>query len=514
MTHPSTMPPRLGGSTSQSSGPSEPAAVVDRAHRRARSTGSGLDHSGWLLLGLVVVGGLVRATACLALWPTATTLSDAGAYAADAAANPLADPQHPAGYGAFLALLGTVTRNVGVTVLVQHGLGVAAAVLLFAAVRRLVGSPWPALVPASVVLLDTDEIFLEHSVMSETLFLFVLAFATFASVRAIDAPRRSQFRWAALGGGALAAAAIVRSAGLFAIPFVALAMGLAHPPHSRRRWHASALFLAVAAVALTGYAVANFVSNGRFELTPTSGWHLYARVGRFADCTRFTPPKGTAGLCERTPPVERGWGPDFYLYASASPARQLFGPVGSHDDRVGSFAAQAILHEPAQMADAVWVDVRRYYVPSSRPHGWYTGWDIDPQLEWRRSGGAAYTRDVLTGMRRFFDPFVPRRDRTLLGLLNGYEQVFGFGATLLSLCTLLTLLGLVVGPRRHRVGVLVFGVGGLAQLVGPTAVVLYMGRYTIPVAGLIAAGAAISVSSLVERVAVVRRIREDWGLVG
>jgi hypothetical protein len=255
----------------------------------------------------------------------------------------------------------------------------------------------------------------------------------------------------------------------------------------------------VATVLLAGYALANLQSNGRFELAPASGWHLYARVAPFADCRQFTPPPGTAALCERTPPVDRS-GPDFYLYTPQSPARKEFGYIGSHDGEVGRFALQVVLHQPGALLQAFWVDVRRYFVPSWHQHGWYKGWDIQPQLDWARQGGPTYTRDTIAGMTTFFSPFVPQRNRWLVSLMHDYEQVAGFGATLLTVCTLLTLLGLFIGSRRSRVCVLLFGVGGLAQLIMPTISLLYMGRYTVPLAGLFAAGAAIALSSAWEMV--------------
>jgi hypothetical protein len=61
---------------------------------------------------------------------------------------------------------------------------------------------------------------------------------------------------------------------------------------------------------------------------------------------------------------------------------------------------------------------------------------------------------------------------------------------------LLSGLGLFIGARRSRVGVLLFGVGGLAQLIMPTISVLYMGRYTVPLAGMFAAGGAIALWSV------------------
>jgi hypothetical protein len=186
------------------------------------------------------------------------------------------------------------------------------------------------------------------------------------------------------------------------------------------------------------------------------------------------------------------------MYAPQSPARRFFGRVGSHDAALGSFALQVFFHQPAAVASAFWVDVRRYFVPSWHQHGWYKGWDIDPQLEWDRQAGPSFTRDTITGMTRFFDRFASHRNTTLVGFMHAYEQVFGLGGVLLSLCTCLTLLGLCVGSGRRRAGVVLLGIGGLAQLIGPTIGVLYMGRYAVPVAGLVSAGAAISAASVLD----------------
>lgn len=424
----------------------------------------------------------------------ATTLSDAANYATDATGNLLTDPQHPAGYPALLALIGLLTRNIAVTIIIQHALGIVAGVLLFAAVRRLTGSARVALVPAAVVLLNPDEIFLEHNVMSEGPFLFVVTASLYAGVRSIDAPRRSAWRWAAAAGLAIALAAITRSAGLFIIPVLVLGIALARPAGTPGRWGASLAAFAAATAVLTAYAFANDATTASFSVVPTPGWHLYARVAPFADCRTFTPPRGTANLCENTPADARS-GPDFYLYDPTSPARRTYGRIGQNDDRLGAFAIQAFLHQPASVAHAVWVDIRRYYVPSWHEHGWYKGWDIQPQLDWGRVAGLAYTRNTVTGLRRFFAPFTQSRDHSLVEVMDTYQRVFGFGGTLLTACTLLIFVGLCVGPRRQRVGVFLFGVGGLAQLLIPTIGAVYMGRYLVPVAGFVAAGAAISAAA-------------------
>ena len=97
---------------------------------------------------------------------------------------------------------------------------------------------------------------------------------------------------------------------------------------------------------------------------------------------------------------------------------------------------------------------------------------------------------------QFFNPFHVTRRTEPLELLHDYQRVFRFGATVLTLATLLTLLGLLVGPARSRAGVLLFGVGGLAMLLGPTLSVYAIGRYSVPLAPLFAAGAAITVWTL------------------
>ena len=67
---------------------------------------------------------------------------------------------------------------------------------------------------------------------------------------------------------------------------------------------------------------------------------------------------------------------------------------------------------------------------------------------------------------------------------------------MLSIATVLVLIGLFVGTRRERLGVLVLGVGGLAMIVAPALTGNYTGRYTVPMAGPMLAGAAIAIVAI------------------
>ena len=71
-----------------------------------------------------------------------------------------------------------------------------------------------------------------------------------------------------------------------------------------------------------------------------------------------------------------------------------------------------------------------------------------------------------------------------------------FGATLLTICTLLSILGLAVGPHRTRIGVFVFGVSGFVLLLPESFVGAYLGRYTVPIAGPMGAAAGITLWTL------------------
>jgi 4-amino-4-deoxy-L-arabinose transferase-like glycosyltransferase len=446
-----------------------------------------------VLAALVVAGVALRVLGATASWPVSTTLADAGSYAAYATANPMEDPLHTAGYSSFLAVVGVFTREVAVVTILQHLLAIITALLFYAAVRRVTRSHWAGLLPAALVLLNADLVFLERNVLSETLFMTVLAGTFYAAVRAFDAPD-PWWRWPAATGALVGLVTIMRATGVFLLPVVVLAILLIRPGRLRNTWRAPAVAAAAGAIVLVLYALGNLASNGRFEVGPTQGWHLYGRVAPFADCRQFRPPAGTEGLCEQTRVPQRPNG-SFYMHDAASPARRLFGPEpwAKHDADMRAFAMQVITHQPRAYATAMWRDVKTYFAPDS-----LSGPHLDGELDWSR---ANLTDDPIaaateTAMERFFDPFRTHASAGTVAFLHDYQRVFRFGATWLSIASIVVAIGLLVGPRRSRVGVLVFGIGGLALLVAPVLSVFYVARYTVPVGAPLFAAAAITAVTL------------------
>ncbi|MDW5593663.1 hypothetical protein VSS74_04905 [Conexibacter stalactiti] len=448
----------------------------------------------------VVVGAGLRALALAAWWPVSTTLADSWPYAYYATADEFGNPQHPAGYSLFLSAGGWITRDVGAYTIVQHLLAIGAAVLLYFAVKRMCGSPWPGLVGAAVILLGPDQIYLEHTIMSEALFVPLMVAGIYAVARSFDAPER-WWPWPILAAALICASAITRSAGLFLLPVVAIAFVFVRPRPWLPRWRPIVAFVGTATVLMLGFATANTISHDRFEFAPTTGWHLYARVAPFAWCGDFEPPKGTAWLCERSTPETRP-GADWYLYDPASPVNRRYeGGIGvqqgAGDDLLNEWAQAVVLHQPKTYIENVWPDIWAYFFPGSYRWAPGKGTDLDGQLDWTGPINAVGEKATERGMQSFFNHFTVTRDQDLLGILHDYQRKIRFGATALTISTLLIFAGLLVGPRRNRIAAFVLGIGGLATFVLSSLSIIYIGRYMIPSAGLVAAGGAVGLLSLI-----------------
>lgn len=450
--------------------------------------------AGYALTVLLAAGIALRLIAIASWWPTTNTLDDGYQLFAG---NPFNDPQHPAGYGLLIGALGHLTREVAVPMLIQHVIGIGSALLVFAATRRVTGSQWAGLLPAAFLLLNPDLIFLEHAIMAESWAVLATSVGFYTAVRAFDEPE-PWWRWPALTGVALALGTTIRTAGLLVIPVAVLALLLARPGPLRNwrvAWRAPAAALAAAAVVLVGYAATNAIVGERFAFGPSSTWYLYGRAAQFADCSRFEPPAGTEALCEQRPAGERP-GDSYYLFDPTAPAPSHFGSFGQNNGPLSEWAKRAIRAQPLDFANTAWMYLRWYYVPSSRPPD--KGVDLDPGLSFTFDN-PFLASTIQASLERYYDDFTPSTYDPGRHFLRAWQHVTRFGATLLSVTTLLLLVGLAIGTRRSRVGVLLFGVGGLALLVAPVLTGNYIGRYLVPMTGPMVAAAAVTITELWRR---------------
>ena len=409
----------------------------------------------------------------------------------------------PTGYAAFLKVLRFFSDQLEFTVAVQHLLGVAAALLLYAAVRRLGAPVWAAAIPAGVVLLSGDELYMEHTLLSEAPFLPLLAAGLYAAVRAIGASR--PFAWLALAGALFASTALFRNVGMILLPVLVLWVLVAMRPRL-----ASAGVAAAAAAAVLGvYAIGAALDGDNTGWTATSGWNAYGRSAPFADCEQFDEPPGTESLCETRPSGERP-GSLFYLWYEGSPARAKYGhpPIGQ--ETLGKFGRRAILAQPFDYVKTVVVELPRFLNPTfhKKPYsggGWFL---------MSRRGEPAEVR-VLFQLSRDYDhaEFSPGSSGEVIG---DWQRIQRLGGVVPGLMVAFALAGAFAARGPALRGLALFGLSGAALVVMPAATLSLLGRYTVPPTPVVAAAGAVGAWALVERLRARRHppapaAREDAG---
>jgi hypothetical protein len=440
---------------------------------------------------LITAGVALRVAVWLVYRPAVMNYADTVPYVAMADLGLFGDPVRPSGYPMFLQALHFISDDLDVTIVVQHLLGIATALLLYAAVRRIGAPLWVALTGAAAVLLSLDQIVLEHTVLTEALFTFGLAAALYSCVRALGDPRlltgplESRHLWLLGAGVALGLSAWVRGAAAPLIPFLALWVALAIPGRWWVRAGRGALAGGAAAAVLLAYFALNDANTGTFGLTQSSGWALYSRIAPAADCDQFEPPAGTAGLCEESEPGTR-FGPDFYGWEPGSPARKLFGYPPQGNERLAAFAREAIKAQPGWYVRLVAQDMVRYFIPNYRLYAFggpgYDSLDIerrDPVIE----------EDVHFWIGGYYpgEPLVIRGGVSALGEAQDYVRV----QPILMLIALIAAAGGLLLARGKQRAVLFLLLGAaLLLLLVPSATASWNARYAIPAGGpLIAAGA-------------------------
>src|SRR3954452_9385044 len=185
-------------------------------------------------LGLLVAAGIALRVLLVADYrPGVFANADSARYIHFALEPPglLNDPFGPTGYSAFLRFAHWIDPHVGFTVVLQHLLGVCTALLLYGTVRRLGCPRWPALIAPAVLLLSGDQVYVEHTLLTEAAFIPLLSGGLYCVARATSSPRRRAW-WLAGGGALLASAALVRTVGLVSLRLLLLCLLVP----ARARW--------------------------------------------------------------------------------------------------------------------------------------------------------------------------------------------------------------------------------------------------------------------------------------
>jgi 4-amino-4-deoxy-L-arabinose transferase-like glycosyltransferase len=479
------------------------------------------------LTAILAAGVALRVWLMLVWSPAFTGYSDTGIYFQDSIDSIWSDPIRTQGYTMFLRLLHGISPHLILVTIVQHALGLVAAVLVFLTVRRLGGPRWLGLIPAAALALAGDSLFIEHAALSDSLLIFLLVAMLYCAVRTLD----GGLPWAAATGLLVGLGVWERGASLAMAAIVPLWLLFSAGRPSRRTLALGAVTLAAAIATVGAYVGWRKADSGLPGLLSTNNaWNLYGRVGPWADCTKFTPPAGTRGLCESTPVSERGYrnGGEDYIYNTQSPAQRLFGhpyEISSYPhamELLQSWSEAAILGQPLDYLHAVWLDTIRLFEPNAHS---YSDMSADEMTRWFLYGPEQKPppkNQFVEYWQVQLYPHDPPPHYGDIAPLRSWEEATRLDGAWMALLLALCLTGpWLLGRRarelapRARAGMILFGLTALAMLFFPILVKGYDYRFVIPAYAPLVAAATLAGWGLALRLApLAARMRRRPAAVG
>ena len=278
--------------------------------------------------------------------------NDSFSYVASAVSMTL-DPARPSGYSVYLWALQPIHSYALVTIS-QHVMGVLVAVMIYALARHRFGAPaWVAVLFSLPVLYDGFEIQLEHLIMADTLFLFLVM----AAITLLLWSPRPSWRVCLFAGLLLGLSAVVRATGLPLLAVFVVYLLIRLVPSWRQLVFGVAACAVAFAVPVVAYEGWYDAQHGEFAMSDATGVFLYSRVMTFADCSRMQLPVDLLPLCTTVPPDQRPVA-QAYIWAEDSPLNRFPAPKFTPlpNKLAEQFAVKAIEAQPLDYARAVFDD--------------------------------------------------------------------------------------------------------------------------------------------------------------
>jgi hypothetical protein len=417
----------------------------------------------------------------------------------------------PQGYAFFLRALEPF-HDLGAVVAVQHLMGLAVGVGVYAVARRYGLPGWGAALAAAPVLLDAYEIQLEHVLLSDTLFLFLVAAAVLVL---LWRPRSAGA--AVVAGLLVGAATVTRSVGL---PLLAVVVAYllvrwwrgAYGPRARG-WRPIVAVGLAGAVPVVAYGMWFQATWGSFELTRSGGVFLYSRTTTFVDCARVRMPAPESALCPAEPLGARYPAPS-YIWHEGALGRlpggydAKFTPANSRT--AAAFARRAILGQPGAYLGASLTDLGRTFAwtrtdyPRAYDTAHYEFPDAAQVTYPGASGGPLVALSAGRGTRNAVAAYAHGDGRPVVvepaaGFLRAYQAVAYVRGPMFAVLLLgAPLMALVRRVRRRGVRGEARGGWALAWVVGAVLVAVppftaaFDYRYVLPAVPLVCVGLAVA----------------------
>jgi hypothetical protein len=400
------------------------------------------------------------------------------------------DPTRVSGYSIWLKILQPFHSYAVVTIL-QHLMGLAVGVMIYALARHRFKAPaWLATLATVPVLFDGFEIQLEHLILSDVPFLFLVTLAvTVLLWDPVPSTRRC-----VIVGALLGIAEVVRSVGLPLLAVFAVYMII-----RRISWRKVAAAIVVCLLPVLAYAGWFDLEHGQFAMSDATGVFLYSRVMTFAECSKMHIPNDELSLCTVVPPDKRPIAQD-YIWTSASPLDRFppskFSPVPNQ--LAENFAIHAIEAQPLDYAKAVFSDTwrafgwKRVIFPNAATYDEYIfGYQSLPIPSWNdaklgpySSYAAAYVHG--NPLTQVVAPFA--------NVMRLYEHHVYLPGTVYGLILLAGLGGLVLAWRRFGGEALLPWTISVALIVIPAATAEFDYRYVLVAVPFACLAAALAFS--------------------
>ena len=405
------------------------------------------------------------------------------------------------GYGLLLYLLRPF-HSFAVVTGVQHLMGLAIAVMIYALLRRYGLPGWGATLAALPVLLDVYQIQLEHEVLASAAFGFVVMAALTLILWWRDKPPA----WAS------AAAAVLLGIGstMWPVGLPLLVLYLAYLIIRKTGWQAFTGALVAGVLPLALYASWFDARYHRVAFNYSDGVFLWSRTMTFADCAVIKPPAYDDVLCPHQPVAQRPSASTF-IWEPNTPLNALPGPKFSARNNALTlhFAIRAIAAQPAAYIKDVLDDFALTFtwnrpqhptaLMAERSQFTFATSDWEP-------AGTAGARTLAQEQRAYTGGSLAttRAVQPFASFMRGYQRVFFIRGTMLAV---LLLIGLAAigrswtggGFRRRRDwgGPALFPwITAFTMLLLPNVTADFSERYAVPAMPVVCLAAAFAFVSL------------------
>jgi hypothetical protein len=394
----------------------------------------------------------------------------------------------------FLLMPAVLAHNLASVVAVQHLLGLATAVLIYATALHFGARRWLAALATIPVLFDPLQLDLEQYILTDVSATFLVFLALVVLVWKRDAIGKTA---PAVAGLLIAVATLERESDLLVmIPMLAYLAIVIRP--WRRLAIRTGIMLAACVLPLLAYLLWFQSWFGTFNFVTYNSEFMYGRIAQFAECTGLPLPSYEKHLCPQQPPAQRD--PNFYMWDPRSPQVTLKPTDGlSKGQIINDFNWRIIKHQPLTylkvVADDVWYSFSpvRGDGPEKYPTRYHDFLTYFPGTN---------DKDEMAALRTYSGSG-PRVQPTLADFLSGYGGHFWVPGPLLAAGLAVGLAGMAgIGrARRSRLQgpCLLFSLGTIFAIVPPFVIATFDWRYELPQFSLIPIAAVLAITAMTAR---------------